>query len=650
MPLRWISRRTSSGHAKSTYESKASSFLRDLVQWLQKHMVNAFEVRYQGRTKSVTEWAKGRSLRELSGIGAQERVNFRDLINAVAGICLEGHFQDQAPEYPFFSVLITGTNCQQAAQDALRAVAGQMRTKQAIAVLDALELLDGEGLDPYRSKYAKHILEVVKKKGHGQVTNRSELIQDVLGIEYMAPDQLRLEPEWVVVVLAALVYSGDVVLAIPSKKFDATGLGALASTGIDDLTGFKHAEPPKDWNLPAIKAMFELLGLTPGMAQLVTQGKDEPVQQLQTAVAQSVEKLALSQQSLQTNLTFWGRSLLGGEELTGLRERLGGTKTFLESLQAYSTPGKLKNFRHDAQEIAGHRDGLKALAEIEALQDIVGGLGAQASYLATAEALLPADHAWVGKVRSAREDVLKDVTDAGKRSQPTVRQQLARKLAGLKTDYVQVYLKLHSRARLGVSEDKRKAALMQDDCLKTLQKLSTIDLMPVQHLTDFQNRLAELKSCFALTEDDLETSATCPHCGFKPDAEQAAAPGSDILNGLDTEFDELIGDWTQTLLGNLDDPTTKGNLGLLKDDARGLVDTFIGDKSLPEDLSQDFIQALKEVLSGLIKVSVSSDELRRALLSGGSPATPAEMKKRFEEYLDQLTKGKEPGKVRIVLE
>jgi hypothetical protein len=38
------------------------------------------------------------------------------------------------------------------------------------------------------------------------------------------------------------------------------------------------------------------------------------------------------------------------------------------------------------------------------------------------------------------------------------------------------------------------------------------------------------------------------------------------------------------------------------------------------------------------------------LLAGGSPATPAEMKKRFEEYVDQLTKGKEPGKVRIVLE
>ena len=60
--------------------------------------------------------------------------------------------------------------------------------------------------------------------------------------------------------------------------------------------------------------------------------------------------------------------------------------------------------------------------------------------------------------------------------------------------------------------------------------------------------------------------------------------------------------------------------------------------------------ALQEVLSGLTKVSVKVGDLRDALLAGGSPATPAELSKRFEEYLEELTKGKEPGKVRIVLE
>ena len=641
---------TSSGHAKSTYESKSSHFLRDLVQWLQKHMSDAFEVTYQGRAKSLPEWAKGKSIRELSGIGSHERINFRDLVNTISGICLGAHFQDQAPEYPFFSVLITGTNRDQAAQDALRAIAGQNRTKQATAVLDALELLDGERLDPYKSKHAKHILGLLKKKGHGQVVNRSELIQDDKGVEYMDKDRQRLEPEWVAVVLAVLVYSGDLVLAIPGKKFDATGLPQLAGTGVDELTQFKHIERPKDWNLPALKALFELLGLTPGMAQLVTQGKEEPVQQLQKAISESVEKLVVLQQSLQSGLLFWGRNLLAEEEAQKLRTRLDETKSFLESLQAYSSPGKLKNFRYDALEVAAHRDGLNSLAEIESLQELVADLGSTASFLSTAEAVLSADQEWVGKMKKARDEVLAQLGDPDKRGAATFRQQTQRKLIDLKKAYVQTYLGMHTKARLGVNEDKRKTGLMNDERFKLLQKLITIELMPRQHLSDFQNRLAGLKSCFALTEQELDASPVCPHCNYKPGAEPPAATAGTVLDGLDYELDKLVANWTQTLLTNLEDPTTKGNLDLLKPEPKKLVNGFIKKRELPDDLGQDFIHALSEVLSGLQKVPVKTADLRAALISGGSPATPAEMKKRFEEYLDELTKGKEPGKVRIVLE
>ena len=641
---------TSSGHAKSTYESKASSSLRDLVQWLQKHMTKAFEVTYQGRSKSILEWAKGKSIRELSGLASHERINFRDLVNTVGGICLSTHFQEQAPEYPYFSVLITKDNRERAAEDALRAIAGQNRTKQATAVLDALELLDGERLDPYRSIYAKHILGLLMKKGFGQVVNRSELIQDLLGVEYLAPQTLRLEPEWAMVVLAALVYSGDLVLAMPGKKFDATGLLALAGTSIEDLAQFKHIEQPKEWNLSALKALFEMLGLTPGMAQLVTQGKDEPIQRLQKAITHTVEKLVLVQQNLQSGMPFWGRNLLGEEEAHQLREKFYKAKTFLESLQAYSSTGKLKNFRHDVQEVVSYHEGLKALGEIESLQEMVTDLGSTASYLSTAEAFLPSEHTWVEKMKQAREEVLSQVSDPKKRTAATSRQQMLHKLSDLKKTYVQVYLSLHSKVRLGVSEDKRKSTLMRDERLGTLQKLLTIDLMPRQHLTDFQNRLAVLKSCFALTEQELDISPVCPHCSYKPGIEPPTAPAGSILEELDGELDNLMSNWVQTLLTNLEDHTTRGNLELLQSKPRKLVDSFIKQGKLPDELDQAFIRALQEVLSGLVKVAVKSEELRAALLRGGSPATPAEMKKRFEEYLDELTRGKEPGKVRIVLE
>jgi hypothetical protein len=664
---------TSSGHAKFTYESKSSRYLRDMVQWLQKHMTSAFEITHQGRSKSIREWAKGKSIRDLSGIASHERINFRDLVNTVAGICLATNFQEQAPEYPCFSVLITSDNRAQAAQDALRAIAlpapqsgaarqagGQNRTKQATAVLDALELLDGERLDPYKSKYAKHILDLLKKKGHGQVVNRSELIQDDKDVEYLAPQTLRLEPEWAVVALAALVYSGDLVLAIPGKKFDATGLPQLAGTNVEDLAKFKHVEQPKDWNLPALKALFELLGLTPGMAQLVTQGKEEPVQQLQKAITHTVENLVLVQQNIQTGMPFWGQRLLSDSELAIRNSQLETTKSFLESLQAYSSPGKLKNFRYDAQEVSGHRDGLKTLNEVESLQELVTDMGPTASYLSTAEAVLPSEHEWIGKIKAVRAEVLTAIQSSGFKVQGAERQTLNLKLSNLKREFISAYLALHTKARLGVNEDKRKIQLMGDERQKVLQKLSTIDLMPCHHLSDFQNRLVGLKSCFVLTEQDLDASPVCPHCSFKPGAEPPAAPAGTVLDGLDGELDKLMENWTQTLLTNLEDPTTKGNLELLKPEAKKLVNSFIKKRVLPDlpaegsaqagELGQDFIHALQEVLSGLEKVSVKTADMRAALLAGGSPATPAEMKKRFEEYLDKLTKGKEPGKVRIVLE
>ncbi len=655
---------TSSGHAKFTYESKSSNYLRDMVQWLQKHMTTAFEITHQGRSKSIREWAKGKSIRDLSGIASHERINFRDLVNTVAGICLATNFQEQAPEYPCFSVLITRENRTQAAQDALRAIAlpapqsgaarhagGQNRTKQATAVLDALELLDGERLDPYKSKYAKHIIALLKKKSRGQVVNRSELIQDYKGLEYLDKDRYRLEPEWVIVVLAALVYAGEMVFSIPGKKYESTDLQQLAARDVSELVNFKHIQEPKVPNIGAIKTIFELLGLAPGMAQMaVEQGKDEPVQQLQKAIAELVEKLVLLQQNLQNGLFFWGRNLLAEEEAQKLSTRLDDTKTFLESLQAYTSPGKLKNFRYDTQEVIAYRDGLNSLAEIESLQDLVVDLSSTASFLSTAEAVLPPKDAWVAKMKTVRDKVLTQLGNPDKRSAVTFRQQTQRKLNDLKKTYVQAYLSLHIKARLGVNEDKRKTKLMADERLKVLQKLSTIELMPRQHLTDFQNRLAGLESCFSLTEQELNASPVCPNCSFKPGSEPPAAPAGSVLDGLDEELDKMVKNWNQTLLTNLEDPTTKGNLNLLKSEPKKLVNGFIKKRSLPNKLDQNFIHALSEVLSGLQKVPIKTADLRAALLSGGSPVTPVEMKQRFEDYLDQLTKGKEPGKVRIILE
>jgi len=191
---------------------------------------------------------------------------------------------------------------------------------------------------------------------------------------------------------------------------------------------------------------------------------------------------------------------------------------------------------------------------------------------------------------------------------------------------------------------------MGDHRLQTLLKLAGIDLMPRQQLTDYQNRLAGLKSCFALTEQNLEATPACSHCGFRPSVETGTAPGSQMIEQMDNDLDTMVSNWTSTLLGNLEDPITQANMDLLKVDDREPLEAFIKSKELPVPLDTNFVHALKEVLSGLVKVSVKSKELQKALQIESGPSTPAEIKKRFGDYIDQLTKGKDPAKVRIVME
>ena len=633
-----------SGHAKDVYEAKASGFLRDLAKWLQECMTTAYEVTYQGRTKPLVGWVKGK----ITATGA--RANVRDIVNAVGSVVLAAHFEDQAPEYPAFSAYYTKESRPQAVQDSLRWIANSSKTQQGSKVLDALELLDGDRLDPSRSRFAKHIVDLLGKKGPGQVLNRGELLHTVQDVEYMVPGKYRLEPDWVIVLLGSLVYSGDLVLGIPGKKFDATGIAVLAATSPEDLGDFKHVERPKEWNIPGLKAVFELLGLTPGMAQLVAQGKVQPVQELQKAVTGGVDKLVMARQALQAGFHFWGRNLLDESTTLDLRTKLDTAQNFLESLQVYSSPGTLKNFRQSKEDVQQQKAGLDVLREVEALQELVTDLGNTASYLSMAEAVLQPDHEWVDGMKKVRAEVLAQVCDPAQRSASSFRQHTQKKLGDLKQRYVRVYLDLHTRARLGRNDDRRKNRLTQDERLRTLRSLATIDLMPRQHLTDFQNRLAGTKSCFALTEQDLDATAECPHCAFRPTSERVSARADQVLSALDEELDALLSGWTETLLDNLGDPTTKKQLELLRPQSRKLVDGFMASRTLPDNLDHDFIHAVKEVLSGLTKVIVNIDDLRAALLSGGSPATLGEMKKRFQEHLDDKVTGKDPERVRIVLE
>ena len=639
---------TASGSAKGTYLDKANDALRDMSKWLQEKQMAAFEVTYQGKTKTLQDWAKGVNIRDRLRLGADERANFRDIVNVVSGIAFNQRFADQAPEYPTFSTLVTDANRKQFVGSALKRLAGGASTKDANAILDALEMLDGDRIDVGASRYAQEVLSRLKAKGHGQVLNRSELLSGQTDVEYFHPIKFRLEPDLLVTVLGGLIYSGDIVLAITGDKIDSGKLTLLAERSLEDLKQFKHVEAPREINVAVLRSLFELLGLSPGLAQLATQGSEEPVKQLLDAVSELVGRVLTAGTDLEGKLTFWGKPLLTEDETSDWRRRLEALKTFTEGLGPYNTVGKLKNLRIGSDDIDAHKKNLEILSAVEKLQELIAELGATASYLSQAEMVLTSDHPWVQTAQTTRKTVLdKLATDRSAQHAAEYRQTLAQ----LQRDYRAAYVAQHSRARLGVAEDKTKSALRKDNRLVAMRALAGISMMNTAQLTSFEEKLDKLKSCASLVDSELSASPYCPHCNFRPANEQGDfLPAVNVLKQLDDELDTLLAGWQQTLLDNLDDPIVQANFDLLKAAARDLIQTFIASKKLPDPIPPEFVSAIQEALSDLEKVNVSGDDIRKALLHGGSPATPEDLRKRFESFLTERSKGKDASKLRFVVE
>ena len=63
--------------------------------------------------------------------------------------------------------------------------------------------------------------------------------------------------------------------------------------------------------------------------------------------------------------------------------------------------------------------------------ELVADLGSTASYLSTAEAVLPASHDWIDRMKSIRDEVIAEFGDPAKRGATTFRQKTQRRLGDL---------------------------------------------------------------------------------------------------------------------------------------------------------------------------------------------------------------------------
>src|SRR5437870_5594184 len=168
------------------------------------------------------------------------------------------------------------------------------------------------------------------------------------------------------IVLASLVQNGNITLSVAGKKLDAANLGEATKMSVEQLVAFKHVEKPKGLPLAELVALFELLGLNEGLIRNENT-HDEAVKQLRSKANEVTEKVVTVAQHVQTGLPCWGSELITIEDKELQRQKLDDLKSFLEGLQAFNTPGKLKNFSNSILEIKRQVPTLEIIKEIESL-------------------------------------------------------------------------------------------------------------------------------------------------------------------------------------------------------------------------------------------------------------------------------------------
>jgi hypothetical protein len=653
---------------REVYAEKADTHLGALLRWLREHMMGHLHVTYQGVSEPV-----GAVLPRARSTASQ---SIKDLLRLVAAHLLTPEFEERYPDYPAFGRLtqpVSESARSTSAMEAIRFLAGRGRTNLALAVLQGLELLDEQGaLRPYGSRYARHYLDLLQNKPAGQVVNRGELIEQVSGgLEPIEKDlSFGLEPEWVAVVLLALVYNGDVVLNLDGQvKLDASNVERAAARVMADLTDFRFYSRPRTLPLNLWTTIFEGLGLAPGLVR-DENTRAQAVRDLQATVGAELERAATTQGRLAQGLRLWNTPVFSdrftldvqlgtvvGTDLpavalssTDLLPHLRRYKEFLEELSRFNTVGKLRNLRLTLLQITDALNDRQVLERGEKLLGLVNQIQSLTTYLAEAQANLPEDHPWSERAAAARQALLNDVRRLGSGQDGPSAGALARELEGLKADYVSAYAARHRQLVLGPQADDRRQRLYDDARLKALNTLSEIELLPTPELQIWKQAISDLRPCREFHEGLIADAPTCPVCHLRPAGRQSDFRAEQELDRLDARLDDLLTRWRQALRANLSSDTARRSLAAMSPAERQPIEAFLDQADDDPNIPRGFVNTATQALRGIQSLTLPVDELLEALKEGGLPCTVDELQHRFTDFVRRQIRGHDRNNTRLTLD
>lgn len=283
---------------------------------------------------------------------------------------------------------------------------------------------------------------------------------------------------------------------------------------------------------------------------------------------------------------------------------------------------------------------------IPQLLDFKTGCSDIVSYISNIE-FIDMGEAFKAEIEAAKAD-FRAIRDSilGGAAGDAAAQKVDVRLCKLKAKYIDIYFEAHKKKRLDITDAQRRGKIQEGRALASLRKLRSIEIMSAAKLTDIENDMSELKVCYELTPENLKSSHICPHCRYQLDDKAKNVFGQ--LDNIEIRIDDLMAEWTRTLLDTISDPIVASQKSFLSAEQQSVIDEFINAGTLPKRVDDFFVKAINALLKGFEPVVIDTDDLV-AKLEQLPPMDEASFKAKIAELIGAYTKGKDASKLRIVV-
>ncbi len=614
---------------KTIYRQKIDEMNKKARTLFDLEYIQITKVDYKGKELPLSGYP-------LSGAGFTKEQIFSN----VASLVFEPWFEDERPNYPKFTQLnaaVAKDNFDRLIKQALIKVANpEQPNRDGEGILAGLGLWIPGMLDYSHSPYAKSLVQLLKDKGEGMVLNRIDIIEYVDKSDHLwLSKDFKIEAELEFVVMSTLSALGELEIVLNSgKSINSTNLIELKEIQKQDFYSFSHVKLPKGLNLAALKLMFiEMLG-----RDLSNHLKDPSTYtNLVSAATVWASKTVTLMNKVQGGFSFLGIEIITEEDGAKYRRDFTAFAGFCDKLATYTSEAKIKNFSFTVDNL-NHILPVKSMVEkVEKQLAEVALLQIDISYLQQCKQYIT-DTAFKDEINAGINQLASILS-----STDTIKTAYKLQLSQLKQRYADWYLNLYLKYRISEADNTQKQALLDSDKKAICEILKEADFLSTGQYAQWLEKINKLQPADSKVNKGSILSA--PYQDFNPIDYVGYQPIT--IWQLKDDLNDLIQQWTTTLKDTLDDPMVKKKIDLLDNTLLQLLADFKSDKiELAKDNALRIRNAIMDLHKGLEKVEVSIQGMKSTF---NKPLTPDEAIEAFKTYIDNVARGKERDKIRIIL-